>query len=324
MSNQSRVLADIGGTNARFAWQQGPGLPLQHVQVLQCQDHAGLAQALLRWRLNHQLPVPGLAAIAVACAVQSDRVQLTNNPWSFSIQELQSQLELQRLVVANDFTALALGLPFIEHKHLSQIGGDLHQAPFQNEAPVALIGAGTGLGVSGLLPDRHGGWTPLSGEGGHISLSIHDELQHQIWASLQLRYGHVSAERVLSGQGLVNIHDSLVRKRTGYWPEHSLTPEQITALGVTGQDALASQAIELFCCWIGAAAGDLALTIGATGGVFIGGGIAPRLGPILRASGLRRCFEDKGRFSAYLKPLPIWVIDTPLSPALEGVSTLLD
>lgn len=324
MPNPSRLLADIGGTNARFAWQQGPGLPLQHVQVLPCRDHAGLAEALTRWRLDHQLPVPGMAAMAVACAVQSDRVQLTNNPWSFSIQALQTQLGVQRLEVVNDFTALALGLPAIAHHHLRQIGGSPQQTPFLHEAPVALIGAGTGLGVSGLLPDRRGGWMPLAGEGGHASLSIHDALQNQVWASLQSRYGHVCAEMVLSGQGLVNIHDSLVFLRTGQWPEHSLTPEQITALGLAKQDALASQTLELFCCWLGAAAGDLALTLGATGGVFIGGGIAPRLGTLLEASGLRRSFEDKGRFSAYLQPLPIWVIEAPVSPALEGVATLLD
>lgn len=323
MSDSARLLADVGGTNARFAWQQGPGRPLQHVQVMPCQDHAGLAQAVLRWRLDHQLPLPGLAAIAVASAVQSDRVHMTNNPWSFSIRELQTQLGVQRLEVVNDFTALALGLPAIARPHLRQIGGNLQQAPFQREAPVALIGAGTGLGVSGLLPDRRGGWIPLSGEGGHISLSTHDALQHQVWASLQSRHGHVSAERVLSGQGLVNIHDSLVYQHTGRWPEHSLSPEQITALGLAKQDALASQTLELFCCWLGAAAGDLALTLGATGGVFIGGGIAPRLGPMLEASGLRRSFEAKGRFSAYLQPLPIWVIEAPVSPALEGVATLL-
>lgn len=324
MSTRSRVLADIGGTNARFAWQAGPGQALQHIQVMQCQEHAGLAEAMVHWMHAHHLANPAQAAIAVACAVQSDLVQLTNNPWSFSIRALKSHLGLERLEVVNDFTALALGLPYIPTPHLHQLGGNPAMAPFALPQPVALLGAGTGLGVSGLLPDRQGGWTPIAGEGGHVSLSIHDELQYQVWSALQSRHGHVSAERVLSGQGLVNIHDSLIRLHTGDWPEQSLSPSEITTLALEKRDALAIQVIDLFCNWLGSVAGDLALTLGASGGVFIGGGIAPRLLPLLPRSQLRRCFEDKGRFSAFLRPIPVWVIDTPVSPALEGVATLLD
>lgn len=319
-----RFIADIGGTNARLAWQDGPGQPLKHVQVLQCQEFKGVAEAVAYWLASHGLPEPERAAIAVACAVQSDHVQLTNNPWSFSIRALQSELGLQQLVVANDFTALALGLPFISAHHLRQIGGDTSRAPFEHEAPVALLGAGTGLGVSGLLPDRQGGWIPLSGEGGHISLPIHDEVQYEVWSALKSRHGHVSAERVLSGQGITNIHDCLVRRRSGQWPEQSLSPAEITALALEHNDPTAQQVVELFCCWLGAAAGDLALTLGATGGVFVGGGIAPRLGAGLLTSGFRCSFESKGRFTSYLRPVPVWVIDAPVSPALEGVATLLD
>lgn len=324
MSTRSRLLADIGGTNARFAWQEGPRQPLQHVQVMPCHQHASLDEAIAHWLRERCLPDPDQAAIAVACAVQSDHVRLTNNPWSFSIQQLQSRLGLKQLVVVNDFTALALGLPFIPAQHLHQMGGNIGTAPFGKRAPVALLGAGTGLGVSGLLPDRQGGWTPISGEGGHVSLSIHDEWQYQVWTALQIRHGHVSAERVLSGQGLVNIHDSLVRLRTGHWPEQSLSPAQITTLALDHRDPLASQTVELFCSWLGSVAGDLALTLGATGGVFIGGGIAPRLLSVLPRSSLRRSFEAKGRFATYLGPIPIWVIDAPVSPALDGVATLLD
>lgn len=324
MSGFPRFLADIGGTNARLAWQESPDPTLQHAQVLQCHEYPSLAHAINHWRCDHRLPNPVSAAMAVASAVNSDLVQFTNSPWSFSIRELQSQLGLERLVVVNDFTALALGLKFIAPQHLRQIGGVSHTVPFEHEAPVALLGAGTGLGVSGLLPDRRGGWTAVSGEGGHVSLSIHDELQYQVWSALQSRFGHVSAERVLSGQGLVNIHDSLIRARTGQWPARILTPAQITTLALAQQDPLACQAIELFCCWLGAAAGDLALTLGATGGVFIGGGIAPRLANYIPGSGFRRSFEDKGRFAAYLQPLPVWLIDAPISPAMQGVATLLE
>lgn len=322
MATGSRMLADIGGTNARFAWQQGPGEPMQHVQVLQCHEHAGLAEAAQRWLADHHLPRPERAALAVACAVQSDVVKLTNNPWTFSVSAFQRQFGLRQLEVVNDFTALALALPSIPLQHLRPIGGR-QQSPFAHKAPVALLGAGTGLGVSGLLPHPQGGWIPIAGEGGHVSLPIHDEVQYRIWSALRARDGHVSAESVLSGQGLVNIHGCLLLQSSGDWPERSPSAAHITALAQQ-QDPLAMQVVDIFCSWLGAVAGDLVLTLGATGGVFIGGGIAPRLLDALQTGGFRRSFEGKGAYAAYLAPVPVWVIDAPVSPALQGVATLLD
>jgi glucokinase len=323
MSTRLRLLADIGGTNARFAWQDAPGAPLRCIEVLPCQDHAGLAEAAMFWLQKNHLPMPESAALAVACPVQSDHVQLTNSHWSFFIQALKAQLGLKQLAVVNDFTALALALPSIAPGYLRQIGGRVEQ-PFTRRAPVALLGAGTGLGVSGLLPDSRGAWLPLSGEGGHVSLALHDETQHRIWSVLQQRYGHVSAERVLSGQGIVNIYASLLHTGRSPAPDWDLNPSAVTALALEQGDPTARQALLQFCRWLGGAAGDLALTLGATGGVFIGGGIAPRLGTFLDESGFREAFEDKGRFAAYLQPVPVWVIDTPSSAALQGVATLLD
>lgn len=323
MSTRSRVLADIGGTNARFAWQAGPGQALQHVQVIQCREHAGLAEAMAHWLHTHRLPSPDEAAIAVACAVQSDHVAFTNNPWTFSIAQLQAEMGFARLQVTNDFTALALALPHIAPANLRRLGG-VAQKPFAQAAPVALLGAGTGLGVSGLLPSAQGGWTPISGEGGHVSLAVHDALEQQIWAVLQQRHAHVSAETVLSGQGLVNLWASLLCLAQGTWPERCPTPAEITAQALQRQEPLAVQTLHLFCSWLGSVAGDLALTLGARGGVFLGGGIAPRLGDFLAQSPFRQRFEAKGRFADYLKPLPVWLIDAPESPALLGVASLLD
>lgn len=322
-SDSPRLLADIGGTNARFAWQARSGAPLEAVQVLHCKDHAGLAEAVQHWLKINDLPAPGKAALALACPVRSDHVQLTNNSWSFSIQALQATLGLKKLAVVNDFTALALALPLLDPANLLQLGGD-PQAPFAQHEPVALLGAGTGLGVSGLLPKQYGGWTALSGEGGHISLAVHDPVQSSIWKVLYQRHGHVSAEQVLSGQGLVNIHSSLRCLATGQWPSVELSPEVITHLALVQSDPTAMQTLHLFCNWLGSAAGDLALTLGAVGGVFIGGGIAPRLKEFLVASGFRASFESKGRYSTYLSPIPVWLIDAPTSPALQGVATLLD
>lgn len=319
----ARLLADIGGTHARFAWQAHSGAPLQALQVLACEDHSGLADAIQYWLKTHDLPAPGKAALALACPVRSDHVQLTNNPWSFSIQALKLRLGLDQLAVVNDFTALALALPLLDAGSLLALGGD-PQTPFARREPVALLGAGTGLGVSGLLPNQHGGWTALSGEGGHISLAIHDDLQSRVWSVLHQRHGHVSAEMVLSGQGLVNIHASLLCLATGHWPTEEISPAHITDLALEKQDPMALQTLHLFCQWLGSAAGDLALTLGAVGGVFVGGGIAPRLKGFLESSGFRSSFEGKGRFSSYLSSIPVWVIDAPSSPALQGVATLLD
>lgn len=331
MAKRTRLLADIGGTNARFAWQDGPGEPLRCVAVLACQDHPGLAEAARHWLTQNRLPMPESAAIAVACPVQSDHIQLTNSHWSFSIQALKSELGLNQLAVVNDFTALALALPSIGPEHLRQLGGTLGH-PFSRRTPVALLGAGTGLGVSGLVPGAGSAWVPLSGEGGHISLAIHDEAQHRIWSALHQRFGHVSAERVLSGQGIVNLYASLVQMNQGSGPGSSpsrathwdMDPAAVTALALEKGDPIAIQALSHFCRWLGGVAGDLALTLGATGGVFVGGGIAPRLGQFLEGSAFRAAFDDKGRFAAYLQAIPVWVIDTPTSAALQGAATLLD
>jgi glucokinase len=320
--SSGRLLADIGGTHARFAWQQASRAPLESVQVLSCCDHAGLSEAAKYWLQTNHLPAPRQAAIAVACPVNSDFVKLTNNNWSFSVQSIQSQLDLERLLVVNDFTALALALPVLEHKHLFPLG-PVEQLPFQRREPVALLGAGTGLGVSGLLPNPNGGWTALSGEGGHISLAIHNLLQRDVWSVLQEQIGHVSAEDVLSGQGLVNLYSCLLALESGRWPDLQISPSAITNLA-SRKDPLALKTLGLFFEWLGCAAGDLALTLGAVGGVYIGGGIAPRVRSFLETSTFRSNFESKGRFSSYLSAIPIWLIDAPVSPALEGASTLLD
>lgn len=318
------MLGDIGGTNARFAWQAGPGAPLQCVQVLQCADHASLAQAARHWLERHGLPQPRAAAVAVACPVHGDEIRFTNNDWSFSVQALKSRLALDRLVVINDFKALALALPIIPAAHLIPLG-PVPQTPFATAAPVALLGAGTGLGVSGLLPAPQGGWTAIEGEGGHVSLAIHTERQYRLWSVLRERYGHVSLERVLSGQGLVNLHAGLTAlSAAGGWPQQPLSAAQITERALLGSDPLAVEALQLFCAWLGSAAGDVALTLGARGGVFLGGGIVPRIHRFLQGSAFRRCFEAKGRFAEFLRTVPVWLIDAPVSPALEGAGSLLD
>jgi glucokinase len=313
-----RVLADIGGTNARFAWQDAPGQPMASVLELACADHASLADALRHYLQRVGRAAPPACAIAIANPVVGDRVAMTNHHWAFSIRELKSQLGLQRLLVVNDFTALALALPRLAPADRWQLGGSEPQPG----TAIGLIGPGTGLGVSGLLPDGRGGWLPIQGEGGHVTLGATTAREAAVLAQLRERHGHASAERAVCGQGLVDIHRALLQ--LDHAAEPGLPAADITAAALAGGDARCTEALQLFCAFLGIAAGNLALTLGARGGVYIGGGIVPRLGRWFASSPFRERFDAKGRFAAYLQPVPVYVIDTPQSPALVGAAAALD
>jgi len=161
------------------------------------------------------------------------------------------------------------------------------------------------------------------GEGGHVTLAASNSLEFEVIEQLRKRYGHVSAERVLSGTGLVDLYHAIRAIKSDYDIEVT-TPAQVLALGMDGSSTLARQALDLFCGWLGSVAGDLALTLGAVGGIFIGGGIAPRLKSHLLQSDFRRRFEAKGRYQTYLQAIPTWLIDAPISPALDGAARALE
>ena len=319
-----RLLADVGGTNARFAWQAGPGAPMEAVLALPCAEHGSLAEAVHRYLRQTGRAMPPDCAIAIANPVLGDRVAMTNHHWTFSIRELKAQLGLQRLRVVNDFTALALALPRLGPADRWQLGGGEPQPG----AAIGLIGPGTGLGVSGLLPigregrDGRGGWLPIQGEGGHATLGATNAREAAVLALLRQWHGHVSAERAVCGQGLVDIHSALQQLDDAPGPQ--LTAAAVTEAALAGRDARCTEALQLFCAFLGIAAGNLALTLGARGGVYIGGGIVPRLGRWFAGSPFRARFEAKGRFAAYLQPVPVYVIDTPQSPAFIGAAEALD
>jgi len=305
------LLADIGGTHARFAVQTAQGIGPVH--VLQCADYPTLGDAVRSVLAALGQPPVRHAAFAVATAIDGDQVRLTNHPWEFSIDALRRELRWDTLHVLNDFTALALALPTLCTDQLRQIGGQAAAA----QAPVGLLGPGTGLGVSALIPAPAGAAVPLAGEGGHVSFSPADEQELALWTFAHARYGHVSAERLLSGAGLQLLHEWL-----GAPPSPALSPADITAQALHGTDARCAQAVERFCLLLGTAAANLALTLGARGGIYLGGGIVPRLGPLFARSGFRRRFEDKGRFSAYLARIPVFVIEQPHA-AFGGVAVAL-
>lgn len=310
----ARLVGDVGGTNARFALLDDEGMPAAPM-TLAVADFPSIAAAIEDFAARRGTKRLHSAAIAMANPVVGDRVKLTNSHWSFSIESTREALGLHELRVINDFTALALSVPYLPTGEVIQVGGG---KALPGHA-IGVIGPGTGLGVSGLVPCG-AGWSALQGEGGHVTIGVTTAREQAVRERLGTRFGHVSAERFLSGPGLVNVTAAL-REIDGV--EAGLpTPADITRLGLDGSDAHCVETLEIFCRLLGSCAGDLALTLGAEGGVRIGGGVVPRLGEFFHRSDFRAAFEDKGRMRDYLSRIPTHVIHSPY-PALVGAAQLL-
>lgn len=305
----TKLIADIGGTNARFALVSGARI--HDERVYPCADFPTIEDAARRF-LNESKAAPNEAAFAVAAPLHGDAISMTNHVWRFSVRAVRDALGLSRLIVLNDFTALALALRHLPANELQQVGGNVAVA----DAPIALLGPGTGLGVSGLIP-AGGVWMPLQGEGGHVTLAAVDDREAAALAVLRARFGHVSAERVLSGPGLVHLYEALCALDGQAAKLHS--PADITEHGLVATDPAARATLDMFCAMLGTVASNLALTLGAVGGVYIGGGVVPRLQGYFERSPFRRRFEDKGRYAAYLAPIPAFVIHSDL-PAMVGLA----
>jgi glucokinase len=306
----TRLLADVGGTNARFALLTDS--VITDVRVLEGSAYPTFLDAVRAYLAQVQAAPVKAAALAIAAPLSGDEVNMTNSTWRFSVAMLRTELRLDRLIVLNDFTALAMALRHLPADELKQVGG---LNPVGN-APIALIGPGTGLGVSGLIPSE-GAWTPLQGEGGHVTLPSCSEREGRIIERLRLQFGHLSAERVLSGPGLVNLYAAL--GALDGVPPRAIEPSEVTSAALARSDEQCVEALDIFCALLGTVAGDLALTIGAFGGVYIGGGIVPRLGDYFARSKFRSRFEAKGRYEKYLAPIPVYVIHSAL-PAFFGLA----
>lgn len=316
-----RLLADIGGTSARFALQREADGPIGDVAVLVTADHPSLLEAARSYLAGlKDRPKPAWAAIGIATPITGDHVAMTNHPaWAFSIAELKRELQFDRLLVLNDFTTLALSLPVLKPEDLRQVGGS---RPVEG-APIALIGPGTGLGAGGLMAaSHHCGATPIAGEGGHVTLAACDDEEAEVIELLRQRFGHASAERAVSGQGIENLYQACCA-RAGVKPQ-AFEAADISARAIDGSDAQCVEAIALFFSFLGTTAGNLALTLGAHGGVYIGGGITAKLGALIEGSKLRERFEAKGRFRDYLAKIPMFVIDAKFPPALTGAARAFD
>lgn len=315
MTDSPGLIADIGGTNARFALVY-PGDEPRHALVLPCADFSGPDDAAAAYLRRVAPDVrPGRAAFAVAGPVGGDEIAMTNHVWRFSAQAVRRRLGVDSLEVVNDFTAVALSVPQLDAAHRVQVGGGAAVAT----APIAVLGPGTGLGVSALVP-HSGGHIALATEGGHATMPAVDDRESQVLGWLRGLYGHVSAERVLSGPGLQNLYMALCEV-DGRQPE-PLPPDAISGRALDGSCPVCAEALHTFFAMLGTVAGNLALSLGARGGVHIAGGIVPRLLDAFLRSPFRERFEAKGRFRDYLADIPVHVVTHPY-PAFLGLVGLV-
>lgn len=322
------LLADVGGTQLRFAIAEHAHAAPCLVRVLRTDAHGSLTEAaqaylaLVGREGEAASPAgpgsrPGSAAFAVATPVAAARLgplRLTNLDFVVDGPDLLSRLGLAALWLVNDFEALAWSLPTLAVADLETIGPTMPS----RSTTMAVIGPGTGMGCAGLLRDASG-WHAIPGEGGHVTLSGRTGFEREVLAAAADQLDHVSAEKLLSGIGMPLLYRAVATVRGHEAAAQPLpAPKDITARAIDGRDALSREVVETFCALLGGYAGNVALTYGATGGLLLGGGIATHLADLLARSPFRRRFEDKGRFAAYLRAIGTARIKRA-QPALDGL-----
>ena len=307
--NTLGLMADIGATNARFALSEGG--EIRHIEVLKCDDYSGIVGAAKHYL--EQIGVtdkPTVGAFSVAGPVRGDHFEMTNHPWSFSIESTKLHLNLRALEVMNDFKAMAMGVPHLKSKDVTQIGG----GRAVSGEPIGIIGPGTGLGVGSLVWNGER-YIPVSGEGGHVTMPAKTQREYDVFTVLRHKYRHVSAERVCSGKGLVNIYNAL-KTLDDCRDLPVLTPEEISEKALADRCPVCVEALDMMMDFLGIVAGNLALTLGAHGGIYIAGGIIMQLGDSFEKSRFRQSFLAKGRLENYLSDIPTFVINDPFTAFL--------
>ncbi len=304
------LVADIGGTNARFGLVTEPGGQPEAVAVLAGAEHDGLPEAVAAYIADHAGGVqPGAACVAIAGPVKGDRYRLTNAGWTGSVRDLG----IPNAWLLNDFEALAASLPHLRGDDLVSLGG-----PEPSQGVKAVLGPGTGLGVGGLVPAAEG-WVPIPGEGGHVTAPVLDRRDHEIVRALRADgLEHVVAEHLLSGPGLSRLHRGLALV-------HGTDAPRLSASDIVTRmdDSLCAETVEVFCAMLGTFAGNVALTLGARGGVYLGGGVLPRIVDRVRSSDFRRRFEATPTLNDYLSGIATALIVAP-QPALTGAAAWLN
>ncbi len=314
LRSASALLADIGGTHARFALARagevGP------IATLQTAQYEGAEAAIRAFLEIAQLPSPPqTAALACAGPVENGLVRLTNRDWRIDADRIRSELGFEDVILVNDFASVAWAVPVLKETDLHPIGGG--QAV--DGAPSVVLGPGTGLGVAGYLPDN-GEDAVIVGEGGHVSMPSVTDRETEVLAAARTELGHVSAERLLSGEGLVRLYETLASLDGIEAPLRSAS--EITEAAAVQACSLCRAAFDMFCEMLGTVAGNLTLTYGARGGVYIAGGIVPKTKDTFAVSRVRQRFEAKGRFRDYLAQIPTWIVTHP-EPAFLGLMRVL-
>ncbi len=317
MSDTCLLVGDIGGTNARFALANRTHPGFHDVVELKCADFESPGEAIRRFLAEVGAAAPSAMCLAAAGPVVDGSIKVTNNHWTVSTAALASEFDIDAIRLANDFEAIAYSLPFLGAEDRLAIGPargvDLSGRPFN----VAVLGPGTGLGVAGLC-GREDRFVPVTGEGGHVGFAPESELQLRILEVLRTRFERVSAERLVAGSGLENLFSALAEIRQS--GESPLSAAGIFSAAADGS-ATAAEAVDLFFEILGQVAGDVALTLGATDGVYIAGGIAKRYPEMLANGRFRSGFDGKGRHRHIMERTPTWLI-THAQPGLLGASYL--
>lgn len=308
------LVGDVGGTNARLALCEVENGALSQAKTFSTADYDSL-EAVIRFYLDEQKQEIADGCIAIACPITDDWVEMTNHDWAFSTSKMKANLGFEHLEIINDFTAVSMAIPMLSADDVMQFGG----GKAVNDKPVAVYGAGTGLGVAHLVHvDKR--WVSLPGEGGHVDFAANSEEEDLILEVLRAELGHVSAERVLSGAGLVNLYRAIV-KSDDRVPEN-LKPKDVSQRALDDSCTDCRRALAMFCVIMGRFGGNLALNLGTFGGVYIAGGIVPRFLEFFKSSGFRAAFEDKGRFKDYVQNIPVFLI-THDQPGLLGAGAHL-
>lgn len=298
------LIADIGGTNARFALAGANGY--HDEKILACDDYPNLDDALQAY-LKEVGATITRAAIAVAGPVTGDWFEMTNNPWKFSINEVRRKIGLDSLNLYNDFEAIAMAIPYITDEHLVKIGGGEKQP----QRTMGVVGPGTGLGVASLFWDGEQ-YRPNPCEGGHITMPAKTQREFDIFRTLKYKYTHVSAERVCSGKGMTNVYNAIRILDGRDDIPADLDPALISAQALDGSCAVCVETLDKMMGFLGTIASNTAVSLGAMGGMYIAGGIPAKLGDVFVNSRFRAQFEDKGRMSDYLKSIPTYLITHPM------------
>jgi glucokinase len=312
MTSPEVLIADIGGTNARFALRTDDEPYFKEVQTLKCADFPHLFDAIDRYIEMTQPSSISHFCFAVAGPVQEQRIDFLNNHWSASAAELKARYKLKRAVLLNDFVAIAYSLPALGGDDLMQVG-ECAKPLAHKDFSYCVIGPGSGLGIAGLRA-KAGLLYAIDTEGGHTGFAPLNQRQRDVLAVLQQRYHRVSNERLVSGPGLENLYLAL-NQIEGFKGK----PKTAQEIANDDKDPLCQEAVSLFLEVLGQVAGDAALALGAFDGVFIGGGITPRFPHRLQNSKFRQGFADKGRYCETMQDVPTWLIKHP-NAGLLGAS----